>query len=537
MSLRLRILTAILAVNAAVLGVLVFLSREQNRRYEQARAEELRRVLSSDLERLLRDFAAKVSAETVGIRPILEYGAFDLLCRDALIVDNPIVADPRLVGPEQARYPYVQINPLGAVHREPSFSRSAVMAGIREAMDRRRVLVVQGGFCMPIQTSGGRIVGGGWFLPRAPALPEVPVGGLLVVLGLGILVLGGVVYIGLDRWVLRPVGRLSEAAALLEAGKLGENVDVGPGAREIRIVGHSLNRASRLLADQERRLARAVSEAEARARARERELILSGRLAAMGTLAAGIAHEINNPLAGMLNAVRRLKKEAAGGRAGVYLDLLEDGIRRIETIVRRTLEFAPRTSAPVVFAVGPQVEKARAMVEHRLEKLGVGFRREGGDDAFVRGDPHEFVQVFLNLFLNSLDAFEEHHTQNPEIRVRFGRGGGSIRIVVEDNGPGAPVEALDRIFDPFFSTKAARGDGKKLPSGLGLSISYAIVDHHGGRMLAEAPQDGGFRIVIEVPPAETAREGGSGDPPGREPTRGRLEGRGPGSGREDGGGS
>ncbi len=505
MSLRLRILTAILAVNLAVLALLAFLMREQNRVWRQKRAEEIQQALTADLQVLIRNFAAGVASRKVGIRPILDYGAFGLLCRDVLIVDNPLVADPELVGPDQARYPYVQINPLGAFHRDPErFSRDLVMEGIRKAMDGRRMFIVQEGFCMPILTDDGRLLGGGWFLPRSQTVPGVPIVELFLAIGMGILLLGAITYFGIDRWVLRPLQRLAEAASLLEAGRLGMQVEIPGAAREISVVGHSLNRASRLLAEQEKHLAAAVAEATERAQARERELILSGRLAAMGTLAAGLAHEINNPLGGMLNAVNLLKKMERGEKARVYLGLLEEGLARIGAIVGRTLDFAPRSTAPTVFSLGDAAEKARAMVAHRLAKQGAALRIDARGEGTVKGDAHELTQVFLNLFLNSLDAFEEGGGEEPRIHVEIRDERGEdgkplVRAEVGDNGPGAPPEVLERIYDPFFSTKGATAKAGKLSSGLGMSISAAIIDHHGGRMRAESPSEGGFLVVIELP--------------------------------------
>ncbi len=510
MSLRARILLAIVLVNLGVLLTLVWVLVKNNRRSQKLFAVEVQRVLSGDLEKLLGDFARRVREPSITIRPILEYGAFGLLCSDALIVDNPVIAgtEKRVGGPQ--RFPYIQVNPLGAYHRHlQTFSRQEVMTGIEEAMDQRRSVLVREGVCMPIQTPDGRVVGGGWFLPRGRlAIPKVPFSDLLLVIGAGVLFLAGLSYFGLDRWVLKPLGVVSDAASLLERGKLGSKVEVPSKEKEFAMVAASLNRASERLADHEEELNDAVQKATEKARLRERELILSGRLAALGTLAAGIAHEINNPLGGMINAVQRLKKPRDPERQKPYLDLLEDGLDRIGQIVRRTLEFAPRGERALPFALRESIERAKDLAAHRLGAQGIDFEIEGGDGAIVHGDSHELAQVFLNLFLNSIDAIEEQAEKGSpvtgSIRVRITterRDGGEewVRVEVQDNGPGVPAAKLARIFDPFFSTKGGDPEATKLSTGLGMSIARAIVEQHGGTLEAESPIGGGFLIILRLP--------------------------------------
>jgi signal transduction histidine kinase len=510
MSLRARILLAIVLVNLGVLLTLVWVLVKNNRRSQKLFAVEIQRVLSEDLKKLLGDFAREVTERSITIRPILEYGSFGLLCSDALIVDNPIISgtENRIGGPQ--RFPFIQVNPLGAYHRHVgTFSRREVMAGIEKAMDQQRSVLVREGVCMPIQTQDGRVVGGGWFLPRGRlAIPRVPFTDLLLVIGAGVLFLAGLSYIGLNRWVLRPLSTVSDAASLLEQGKLGIKVQVPSKGKEFAVVAASLNRASEKLEAHEEELKIAVQKATEKARLRERELILSGRLAALGTLAAGIAHEINNPLGGMINAVQRLKKPRDPERMRSYLDLLEDGLDRIGQIVRRTLEFAPRGERVLPFSLRDSVVRAKDLAAHRLGARGIRFEIDGGEEAIVQGDSHELSQVFLNFFLNSIDAIEEQAEQGKPIEGCIHvhiqterRDGGEewVRVEVLDNGPGVSPDKLQRIFDPFFSTKGGGEEATKLSTGLGMSIARAIVEQHGGTLEAESPEGGGFLIILRLP--------------------------------------
>ncbi|MFQ5503960.1 MAG: sensor histidine kinase [Planctomycetota bacterium] len=512
MSLRARILTAIFLVNLLVLGALAFLLHLGNvKAVETATLEFRDSIIEGILEASvyrpprrepLRTSAALREAERKTMRRLLDYD-FKGYCRDVLLADNTRVPE----GSDRRDYLYMYLNPLGAYGRDhETFATAEVIGAIQAAMESGGTKVAQGGFARSIEGKDGCVLGGGWFLLPGAAFPSLPFLLLLTTIGLGILVLGGITYFGLDRWVLGPLGRLSVAAGSLQRGELGTQVEAGRAGKEVTQVVNSFNRASLILQESERKLAQAVEEATERAARRERELIRSGRLAALGTLAAGIAHEINNPLGAMVNAVDRLKKGKEPSEEVVYLRLLEEGLERVGRIVRRTLEFAPRTSAPVPFRISEAAERARALVHHRADREGVEISIQKVEGDIVGGDPHELTQVFLNLFLNSLDAFNEENEEkaaHPKISVSIdgqeNRDQKSYVILVRDNGPGVGQETLERMFDPFFSTKGATSKSEKLSSGLGMSISFVIVEQHDGSMSVRSKPGEGFEVRIELP--------------------------------------
>jgi signal transduction histidine kinase len=198
----------------------------------------------------------------------------------------------------------------------------------------------------------------------------------------------------------------------------------------------------------------------------------------------------------MLNAVRTLeKKSELTDRERVYLELVREGLERVGSIARRVLDFSPKSMSPQPFRLADAVEGARALVNHRLRRQRVELAVDLPEDLpELVGDRHEFQQVLLNLFLNSLDVLEgEDGAPSIEVRARRTAAGG-VEIEVEDNGPGMPTEDLDRVVDPFYSAK-----GRPDASGLGMFISYSIVRNHGGELELDSAPGQGFRATIRLP--------------------------------------
>jgi signal transduction histidine kinase len=237
-------------------------------------------------------------------------------------------------------------------------------------------------------------------------------------------------------------------------------------------------------------------------------LLLSGRLAAVGELAAGIAHEINNPLAFVranLSLLRQhwgslaVELEKAGGAAGAA-DLIAEG----EELVDESLEGVDRATAIVRDVRGlarggsgrRELADLHALVDGVLRMAAPQLRerirveRRYGAIAPLRCAPHEIQQVVLNLVLNAAQAIRDPGT----IRISTELSGGALVLHVEDDGCGIAPEHLGRIFDPFFTTKGA-GEG----SGLGLGIAHGIVRSHGGEIRVESQPGHGSRFSVHLP--------------------------------------
>ncbi|HYM63518.1 MAG TPA: ATP-binding protein [Gaiellaceae bacterium] len=226
----------------------------------------------------------------------------------------------------------------------------------------------------------------------------------------------------------------------------------------------------------------------------ERQLLQSGKLATIGELAAGVAHEINNPLFAILGLVEFLLKDAEVGTKGHdRLVLIQRTGIEIKEIVRALLDFARE----------PSDERALISVEDAAHETVELFRRTSaakasdlledycGQDTVVDGSGNQLKQIFLNLLTNATHAVGG---AGGEVALAVRREGDWVVATVSDTGPGIPEDVLPRIFDPFFTTK--RGTGG---SGLGLSVSLGIAQAHGGTLLAENRDEGGARFVLRLP--------------------------------------
>ncbi|MCA8971122.1 MAG: HAMP domain-containing histidine kinase [Planctomycetes bacterium] len=507
MSLRTKLIAAIVISNLVVLAVLAWLLRTEGVSFVARVERSFEASFEAEMPAVLRRFVEQSAASGLTIERVLESGNFGILCEDVMVVDFRKFSDDG---------GYLQFNPLGAWNRDPErFPRERIFEALDQAIRERRAKRVAGGLCMPIEGQDGDVVGGGWFLPHPIPEPRMPVRSLLMTFGIAIATLGAFLYFGLDKWVLQPLGLLGDTAREFEEGHLegSPRIPANAAPELVRVI-NAFDRAGKQISRHREELATAVEVATARARQRERELVLSQRLAAIGTLAAGISHEINNPLAAMMNAVRRLRRSPRA-EDEKWLELVDEGLLRIGKIVRRTLDFAPRSATPIPFRPAEAIDRARDLVAHRLQRDGIdfGFDDATAPDDLVLGDSHEMSQVFLNLFLNSADAIEDGGRKDGSIHVTVRTmtdedGLRVLRVLVEDNGPGASAETIERLFDPFYSTKGATANTEKLSSGLGMSISYAIVEQHGGTMRVRSRPGEGFVAEIDLPQASSLPESG-----------------------------
>jgi signal transduction histidine kinase len=251
-------------------------------------------------------------------------------------------------------------------------------------------------------------------------------------------------------------------------------------------------------------------------RARSRELVRSERLASVGFLAAGVAHEINNPLhiisgyaeltARQLDAAGR-GPEAAAARQS--LRIIREEAFRCKEITERLLDLARGGSdcrEPLDLASVARDVAAMTRGLKRYQDRRVTLNMESAQPLEVRANRSEMKQVLLNLTLNALEAVSP---EKGEVRIEGRHSDQWVEMSIADNGRGMAPEVLRHVFEPFFTIRRPNASGydqETRGTGLGLSITHAIVESHGGKILAESGGPGlGARFTIRLPAGQMAR--------------------------------
>jgi signal transduction histidine kinase len=294
---------------------------------------------------------------------------------------------------------------------------------------------------------------------------------LLFLVGAPILAAG--IGLSIYRSVARPVAKLSEGAARWAEGRLDARVEIDT-QDEFGALARQFNA-----------MTTALKEDQAR-------LIQSEKLAGIGRLAAGVAHEINNPLAVILGYVKILRRKADGELAA-DLGVVEDEALRAREIVEGLLDLSrPLATAPEPVDLAALCREAVARLDETGRLAGVSVEVSGA--AQVEGHPQKLRQVLLNLIKNAAEAAGPGG--RVEVRVARSQAGGA-EVAVSDSGPGLGA-AQGKLFEPFFTTKPTG-------TGLGLAVSLGIVQAHGGTLEASSPPGGGARFTVVLPATPPGR--------------------------------
>ncbi|RMG07078.1 MAG: hypothetical protein D6731_24425 [Planctomycetota bacterium] len=280
----------------------------------------------------------------------------------------------------------------------------------------------------------------------------------------------------------------------------------------IRKAERTIEERTLALLDANARLAALSADLERQVEDRTKRLLRAETLASVGTLSAGVAHEVNNPVASIASCAEGLLRRARNSESlrghpdfadfPEYLEIIRSEAFRVKEITRNLLDFSRRGNAgrrePVDLAA--LLRATERLLAHRLEKQRkrLVLRLPEGR-ASVQGDGAGLRQVVLNLSVNAMDAARE------EVVWSLERTEGGVRLVCEDDGPGFDEDALAHALEPFYTQKGT-GEG----TGLGLSIAYGIVRDHGGRLEVANRVQGGARVTVDLPAHPPAQPDGEG---------------------------
>lgn len=311
----------------------------------------------------------------------------------------------------------------------------------------------------------------------------------------------------LSRRVVRPVHKLIKTTEDIARGKFPSEIDFG-GVKEINQLHEALKRMYDEIEGSKMKVKdniEALEESNRVLRRTQRELIASEKLASLGKLAAGVAHEIGNPLSAIGGYVEVLKKGYMfdGEKKAEFLTNIQREVDRIDRIIRTLIDYSrPKDLELKKVEVNDLIGRVVDIIKTQGILKNIDLKSELSNALMpIEADPDQVSQVIINLILNAKDAV----SQDGVITVSTTRTlNGGIEIAVKDNGVGIPKEAMDKIFDPFFTTKQP-GKG----TGLGLSVSQRIVQTFNGNISVESEPGKGtiFRIVFPVDQACNHGEG------------------------------
>jgi len=438
-------------------------------------------------DRQIEDVRSLVDKVT-GYERVLGLRIFD---RNGTVIYEP---------PELAAYPFAAAEAL----------RSALSTGAPfEAHGRihnQPVLT----FIVPLRDPAGQTVGALQLLQLESYIEEdarASRNSIATLTALMILITTGIVLLVTRVGVARTVADLARSFREVGSGDLQALVPERRGDEFGRLAQEFNRMCERLEASQ-----RSLLEAQDESRRMEDRLRHAERLAALGRLAAGLAHEIGTPLNVIGGRAERLLRSFGDDRPEARsLRIICSQMERIARIVRGMLDFARMREPRLARTdLGPILGRVLELLGQKFEEAGVAALSSIPDEAgVVLADADQIHQVFLNLCTNALDAMPKGGTlrvSSSRVVRRPPEGGGDLRsflaVTFEDTGSGIAPENLDRVFDPFFTTKdVGRG------TGLGLSVSYGIVREHGGFIDIESEPGRGTRLIVHL--REAGAEGAS----------------------------
>lgn len=232
----------------------------------------------------------------------------------------------------------------------------------------------------------------------------------------------------------------------------------------------------------------------------QKALVQAEKMSSLGTLSAGLAHEINNPISGINNSVKRILKYPEKKEINEsYLKMILEATNRLGSIIKNLLNFSRKQDMIMEdYSLAELLNSAKLLVVHKLGKYNIEMKDHYKANHIIKGSKNHIEQVIINLFINAVDAINEAKASKPDLKGQINLDvedqKDEIIIRIQDNGIGIPEEKINRIFDPFYTSKEV-GKG----TGLGLSVSISIIEEHKGKLWVQSSPNEGSIFFIKLP--------------------------------------
>ncbi len=324
--------------------------------------------------------------------------------------------------------------------------------------------------------------------------------------GLFIVMISSSLCVILYKFVSKPVSLLDEGMHKLAKGELDHVIEIhskdemGLLANTFNTMASDIKRYKDNMENWTKALEEEIQKKTSEIMKAHDQLINAEKLASLGRMAAGVAHELNSPLTGIVTFAHLMRKRIPpeNTQDSEDLDVIIEQAERCSKIIKGLLGFSRKTTAEKVFAnINTLTENTISMVRNQAKFHNIKFNLNFDDSIPpIPTDPNQLQQVFINLLINAADAMNERGQVTVATRVSSDTATGKPYVEIEftDTGPGIPEEHLGRVFEPFFTTKPV-GKG----TGLGLAVSYGIIKKHGGNIFVRSETGKGASFFVRLP--------------------------------------
>lgn len=310
----------------------------------------------------------------------------------------------------------------------------------------------------------------------------------------------------LGTWVFSylitsPIKKISDKAHSLDLDSIEMEDSISSRPKRLNFFGFKTKDELDILVDKFSEMVCRLKSNYLQLKNTQKALIQAEKMSSLGTLSAGVAHEVNNPISGIKNCIKRIKKRPDNISQNIqYIDLIEDATGKMESVVKNLLSFSRKQDFKLSkTSLNKVIENAVLLTSHKFKKHNITVHQLYSTEFFVNGSANHLEQVFVNLILNAIDAISERSVNDKnfqgKIEIKLEKKKNcNIVIYFKDNGIGIPETEKKNIFDPFFTLKEV-GEG----TGLGLSVTFSIIKKHNGNISVESKEDHFTEFLINLP--------------------------------------